>query len=110
MKILVTVGNGSNIRDWIYVKDYINALFCVLKDGKIGKQYLIGGNNEISNYNLMHLIVNNYEKISNQKVDWKWFDYVEDRKDHDFRYAIDTRDFCMEFTSFTHTNFDEDLM
>ena len=82
-------GNGENIRDWIYVKDHVNALINVLLDGIVGKQYLIGGNNEISNIQLIHSIVAAYENITNQKVDWEWFEYVADRKGHDFRYAID---------------------
>ena len=42
-------GDGSNVRDWIYVKDHVNAIICVLLDGKIGNQYLIGSDNELSN-------------------------------------------------------------
>ena len=102
-------GNGSNIRDWIYVKDHVNALINVLLDGIVGKQYLIGGNNELSNIQLIHLIVATYEIITNQKVDWEWFEYVTDRKGHDFRYAIDVKDFQMEFNKFKLTDFNENL-
>ena len=102
-------GNGENIRDWIYVKDHVNALINVLLDGIVGKQYLIGGNNEISNIQLIHSIVAVYETITNQKVDWEWFEYVTDRKGHDFRYAIDTKDFEMEFKNFKLTYFNESL-
>ena len=102
-------GNGSNIRDWIYVKDHVNALINVLLDGNVGKQYLIGGNNEISNIQLIHLIVATYETVTNQKVDWEWFEYVTDRKGHDFRYAIDTKDFEMEFKKFKLSDFNENL-
>jgi len=102
-------GNGSNIRDWIYVKDHVNAIIHVIQDGIVGKQYLIGGNNEISNIQLIHSIVAVYEIVTNQKVDWEWFEYVTDRKGHDFRYAIDTKDFEMEFKNFKLTDFDENL-
>jgi len=102
-------GNGSNIRDWIYVKDHVNALINVLLDGIAGKQYLIGGNNEISNIQLIHSIVAVYETVTNQKVDWEWFEYVTDRKGHDFRYAIDTKDFEIEFKNFKLTDFNENL-
>jgi dTDP-glucose 4,6-dehydratase len=102
-------GNGENIRDWIYVKDHVNALINVLLDGIAGKQYLIGGKNEISNIQLIYLIVATYENITNQKVDWEWFEYVTDRKGHDFRYAIDTKDFEMEFKNFKLTDFNESL-
>jgi len=103
-------GNGENIRDWIYVKDHVNALINVLLDGIVGKQYLIGGNNEISNIQLIHSIVDAYENITNQKVDWEWFEYVTDRKGHDFRYAIDTKDFQMEFPNFKLSDFNENLI
>jgi dTDP-glucose 4,6-dehydratase len=102
-------GNGSNIRDWIYVKDHVNALINVLLDGIVGKQYLIGGNNEMSNIQLIYAIVATYETLTNQKVDWEWFEYVTDRKGHDFRYAVDTKDFEMEFKNFKLTKFDENL-
>lgn len=98
-------GNGENVRDWIYVKDHVNGLINVLNDGSIGKQYLIGGKNEISNIQLIHLLVATYEQITNQKVDWKWFDYVTDRKGHDFRYAIDVKDFEIEFPQWKLTDF-----
>jgi dTDP-glucose 4,6-dehydratase len=102
-------GNGENIRDWIYVKDHVNALINVLLDGTVGKQYLIGGNNEISNIQLIYSIVATYENITNQNVDWEWFEYVTDRKGHDFRYAIDTKDFQMEFPNFKLSDFSEGL-
>ena len=102
-------GNGENIRDWIYVKDHVNALINVLLDGIVGKQYLIGGNNEISNIQLIHLIVATYETVTNKKVDWELFEYVTDRKGHDFRYAIDTKDFEIEFPNFKLSEFNESL-
>ena len=66
-------GKGDNIRDWIYVKDHVNALIYVLLNGTEGKQYLIGGNNEMSNMELLNLIVSTYENATNQKIDWDWF-------------------------------------
>lgn len=98
-------GNGENVRDWIYVKDHVNGLINVMDNGPIGKQYLIGGKNEISNIQLIHLLVATYEQITNQKVDWQWFDYVTDRKGHDFRYAIDVKDFEIEFPQWKLTDF-----
>ena len=102
-------GNGNNVRDWIYVKDHVNALINVLLDGVVGNQYLIGGNNEISNIELIHLIVDIYESVMNNKVDWKWFEYVTDRKGHDFRYAIDIKDFKIEFPNFKLSDFNDSL-
>ena len=102
-------GNGTNIRDWIYVKDHVNALINVLLDGIVGKQYLIGGNNEISNIQLIHSIVSVYEIVTNQKVDWEWFEYVTDRKGHDYKYAIDMSDFKIEFPNFKLSDFNKNL-
>lgn len=102
-------GNGENIRDWIYVKDHVNALINVLLDGIVGKQYLIGGNNEISNIQLVIMIVATYETVTNNKADWELFEYVTDRKGHDFRYAIDIKDFTMEFPNFKLSEFDKSL-
>jgi len=99
-------GDGSNVRDWIYVKDHVNAIICVLLDGKIGNQYLIGSDNELSNYDLIHTIKDVYSTITGTEVDWEWFKYVEDRKGHDGRYGIDNRDFKMEFPQFNTTKFD----
>lgn len=102
-------GNGLNVRDWIYVKDHVNGLIHVLNAGIVGKQYLIGGKNEISNIQLIHLLVATYENITQQKVDWEWFEYVPDRKGHDYRYAIDLKDFEMEFPTFKLTEFNDAL-
>jgi len=102
-------GNGNNVRDWIYVKDHVNALINVLLDGVVGNQYLIGGDNEISNIKLIHLIVDIYESVTNNKVDWKWFEYVTDRKGHDFRYSIDVKDFKIKFPNFRLSDFNDSL-
>lgn len=102
-------GNGENIRDWIYVKDHVAAIINVIQEGIVGKQYLIGGNNEISNIQLIHSIVSTYEILTNQKVDWEWFEYVIDRKGHDFRYAIDNKDFLLEFPNFRLSEFNKSL-
>jgi dTDP-glucose 4,6-dehydratase len=102
-------GNGENIRDWIYVKDHVNALIHIALDGVAGKQYLIGGDNEISNIQLIHSIIAVYETITNQKVDWEWFEYVSDRLGHDFRYSINNFDFCAEFPQWKLSSFDDSI-
>ena len=102
-------GNGSNIRDWIYVKDHVNAIIRVIQDGVVGNQYLIGGDNEISNYELIHLIKEVYEELSQSKVDWEWFKYVEDRKGHDLRYAINNWELKQQFPDFVLSDFKQSL-
>jgi len=102
-------GNGSNVRDWIYVKDHVNAIIRVIQDGVVGNQYLIGGDNEISNYELIHLIKEVYEELSQSKVDWEWFKYVEDRKGHDLRYAINNWELKQQFPDFVLSDFKQSL-
>ncbi len=102
-------GNGVNVRDWIYVKDHVNALINVLLDGKVGKQYLIGGDKEVSNYDLIFLIKDIYSKLTGINIDWEWYKHVEDLKGHDFKYAINTCDFKMEFPQFELSQFEEKL-
>lgn len=102
-------GNGSNVRDWIYVKDHVNAIIRVIQDGLVGNQYLIGGDNEISNYELIHLLKDVYEELTQSKVDWEWFKYVEDRKGHDLRYAINNWELKQQFPDFVLSDFKQSL-
>jgi len=99
-------GNGTNVRDWIYVKDHVNALISVTLGGLSGKQYLIGGDNELSNIELLSIIKSRYEQITNTTLPEVWYEFVSDRPGHDFRYSIDTRDFKMTFPEFNHTLFE----
>ena len=76
-------GAGQNVRDWLYVEDHCDAILAVLEKGKAGEVYNIGGNNERSNLELTHAIL----KIMG--CGEEMIEYVEDRKGHDLRYAID---------------------
>jgi dTDP-glucose 4,6-dehydratase len=102
-------GTGENVRDWIYVKDHVNAIVRVIQDGIVGKQYLIGGDNEISNSDLIQMIKDVYEELTQTKVDWEWYKHVEDRKGHDYRYAINNWDLKQEFPDFRLSNFRQSL-
>lgn len=109
-KSIPLYGNGENIRDWIYVKDHVRALWRVLNEGKIGGQYLIGADNEISNYDLIHILKDVYKSITNiDPESWEWYKHVEDRKGHDLRYAIDTLDFRLEFKNFKLLPFEKSI-
>jgi len=76
-------GEGKNIRDWIHVEDHCEAVDLILRKGKIGETYCVGGNTEIKNIELSKLIL---EKM---RFGEEMIEYVTDRKGHDFRYAID---------------------
>ena len=102
-------GTGENIRDWIYVKDHVNAIIRVMQDDIIGKQYLIGGDNEISNSDLIQMIKDVYEELTQIKFDWEWYKHVEDRKGHDYRYAINNWELKQEFPDFKLSNFRQSL-
>lgn len=102
-------GKGDNIRDWIYVKDHVNALILILLNGRVGGQYLIGGNNEIRNIDLIHKIYSICEKNTSSPLLKDYFSFVEDRKGHDVRYAIDFSDFQKDFPDFRLSNFEKSL-
>jgi dTDP-glucose 4,6-dehydratase len=102
-------GNGKNIRDWIFVKDNVKALINVMLNGEVGDQYLIGGNKEISNYDLINTIAHEYTKLTSINIDWQLFNFVEDRKGHDIRYSIDTKDYEKKFSKIEQTDFNYGL-
>jgi dTDP-glucose 4,6-dehydratase len=81
-KPLLIYGNGENIRDWLYVKDNTKGILQVMKKGKTGEIYNIGGGKELTNNHVASLIAERFG------VDIK---YVKDRKGHDKRYSIDCR-------------------
>ena len=92
-KTLPIYGDGLNVRDWLYVDDHCEAIYSVLKYGNTGDSYTIGGNNEISNIDIVKSICNILDKIKPRKNLQSYIGlitYVEDRPGHDFRYAIDS--------------------
>jgi dTDP-glucose 4,6-dehydratase len=96
-KLIPLYGNGKNIRDWIYVKDNCRAVFEVMKYGAKGKNYLIGGNNEISNINLIKKIIFHYGKSLKKTISFKdSVLFVNDRFGHDYRYSVNTKNIVQE--------------
>ena len=76
-------GDGSNVRDWLHVLDHCRAVDLVLHKGRIGETYCVGGGCEKSNLELTQLILTEFGLGDSQ------IERVDDRKGHDFRYAID---------------------
>jgi dTDP-glucose 4,6-dehydratase len=84
-------GNGSNIRDWLYVEDHCSGIMAVILRGKVGESYNIGGNNEWENLALATYICKEMDKLYPEKAPHtSLMQFVTDRAGHDFRYAIDT--------------------
>lgn len=77
---LPVYGDGKNIRDWLFVEDHCSAIDCILRRGEEGEIYNIGGNNEKSNLEVVQTII---DILGKGKIT-----FVEDRKGHDRRYAI----------------------
>ena len=92
-KSLPVYGKGENIRDWLYVEDHCKAINLILQEGAIGDTYNIGGNNEISNLNIVESICTILDKLkptNSGKSYNQMISFVKDRPGHDFRYAINT--------------------
>ncbi|WP_439507745.1 dTDP-glucose 4,6-dehydratase [Yoonia sp.] len=90
-KPLPIYGDGSNVRDWLYVEDHADALLLVLDKGALGRSYNIGGENERSNLELVHTLCAILDDLR-PKAAGSYSDqisFVTDRPGHDARYAID---------------------
>ncbi|RNC79144.1 dTDP-glucose 4,6-dehydratase [Piscirickettsia salmonis] len=87
-------GNGSNIRDWLYVEDHCSAIDKILHNGRLGEVYNIGANNEADNLTLVKQICQTLDKKQPRKNGNSYQElitFVIDRAGHDWRYAIDNR-------------------
>ncbi len=82
-KPLPVYGEGLNVRDWLYVEDHCKAIDLILRSGKVGEVYNIGGHNEMRNIDIVKIICDKLGKPESLIT------YVTDRKGHDMRYAID---------------------
>ncbi|KRM88649.1 dTDP-glucose 4,6-dehydratase [Liquorilactobacillus vini] len=82
-KKLPIYGDGQNIRDWLHVSDHCRAIDLVLHQGKAGEVYNVGGHNEHTNNEIVHLIIDQLG-LSEDSIE-----YVKDRLGHDRRYGID---------------------
>jgi len=87
-------GDGTQIRDWLYVEDHARALYKVITEGKVGETYNIGGHNERKNIDVVKTICSILDEVFiNKPLNINSFDelitFVTDRPGHDVRYAID---------------------
>jgi len=89
-KKLPVYGQGANIRDWLYVEDHARALDLIVRRGRIGEKYNVGGRNERRNIDVVKRICAILDKLRPMKRPYETLiEFVADRPGHDLRYAID---------------------
>lgn len=108
---LPVYGTGGNVRDWLYVGDHALALDKVFHEGKCGDTYNIGGNNEWTNIDLVHRLIEIVDEELGHEAgkSLELITYVEDRAGHDLRYAIDSSKLKRELCWQPQMSFDEGL-
>lgn len=115
-KSLPVYGDGLNIRDWLYVEDHCKAIDMVINKGIDGEIYNIGGHNEKRNIDIVKLIIKTLNELLDENDPRKQFindnliKYVEDRKGHDRRYAIDPTKISTELGWRPETMFDTGIV
>ena len=102
-ELLPVYGDGKNVRDWLYVQDHCRAVDMVLRNGKIGEIYNIGGNSEMSNIEVVKTILDILGKPDSLIT------YVKDRPGHDRRYAINSEKLQNQLGWKPKTNFSEGI-
>lgn len=87
---LPVYGDGSNVRDWLFVDDHARALFTIMTEGRIGEKYNVGGRNERTNLEVVERICTILDDLRPKNSPYKeQITFVTDRPGHDARYAID---------------------
>ncbi len=111
MRELPVYGDGQNVRDWLYVEDHCTALDKVLTEGKVGETYNIGGRCELSNNEVVEQICEIIDgEVPAPTPRKTLIKYVEDRKGHDRRYAVDCSKIERELGWFPRESFSSGLM
>lgn len=100
---LPVYGSGENVRDWLYVKDHCSAIDLVMRKGRNGEVYNIGGHNERTNLQIVKTILKELGKPETLIT------YVKDRPGHDMRYAIDPTKIRSELGWQPETSFDDGI-
>lgn len=102
-KPLPVYGEGKNVRDWLYVEDHCRAIDLIVRNGREGEVYNIGGHNEMANIDIVKLICDILGKPHSL------IRFVKDRKGHDMRYAIDPSKIHKELGWLPETKFADGL-
>ena len=131
-KSLPVYGDGSNVRDWLYVEDHCKAIDLVLQAGKTGEIYNVGGHNEWKNIDIVRLTIRTVRQLMDEqpeyretlkkreldadgklRIDWINDDlitFVKDRLGHDQRYAIDPAKISRELGWMPETSFEKGIL
>ena len=131
-KKLPVYGKGENVRDWLYVEDHCKAIDLVVREGREGEVYNVGGHNEMTNINIVKLTIKTIHdmmaedknlrnvlkkqvKDANGDIDISWINedlitFVADRLGHDQRYAIDPTKIKEELGWFPETKFADGIV
>ena len=131
-KTLPVYGKGENVRDWLYVEDHCKAIDLVVREGKSGSIYNVGGHNEMTNIDIVKLTIRTIRTMMEENkelrkvlkkqeldangdisIDWineSLIKFVEDRLGHDLRYAIDPTKIKNELGWYPETMFAEGIV
>ncbi|MBU3837573.1 MAG: dTDP-glucose 4,6-dehydratase [Candidatus Phocaeicola faecigallinarum] len=131
-KRLPVYGDGSNVRDWLYVEDHCKAIDLVVNKGRCGEVYNVGGHNEKKNIDIVKLTISTIHNMMEEKpelrkvlkkkelnengeisIDWindSLISYVKDRLGHDQRYAIDPAKISEELGWTPETKFEDGIV
>jgi dTDP-glucose 4,6-dehydratase len=91
-KNLPVYGDGLNVRDWLFVRDHCTAIWTIMKNGKNGETYNVGGNIEMENIKIVEMIcdiLDETNRLNDNRPRRDLIQFVKDRPGHDRRYAID---------------------
>jgi dTDP-glucose 4,6-dehydratase len=122
-KQLPVYGDGSNVRDWLYVEDHCKAIDTVVLKGRIGEVYNVGGHNEKKNIDIVKLTISTIKRLMEEKPEYRnvlktdissinegLITYVKDRLGHDQRYAIDPNKITTELGWYPETKFEDGIV
>jgi len=109
-KSLPVYGDGLQVRDWLFVEDHCKAIDMVLRNGRLGEIYNIGGHNERTNITIVKTILAYLGKNVDSSIDEKLISHVTDRKGHDRRYGIDPAKITAELGWRPETDFETGIV
>ena len=109
-KSIPVYGDGSNIRDWLYVEDHCEAIYKVLLNGRLGEVYNVGGHNERTNIQIVKIIIKYLHDNIDNSISEDLITYVKDRKGHDKRYGINPEKISKELDWTPKTQFEDGIV